>query len=133
MTPSSLPASLSELIPYTISVRATFIAPLDKTAKPHTGKEILPENTSYAYVGSGVVLSSIAHPSRLPAAFEKPSVIGEDGVCAVLYFDGHVGNVKVRGRTCRAIAEELTSMAPDGDAGIKAKIVANAESVDQGR
>lgn len=82
-------------------------------------------------MGSGVVLSSISLPSRLPAAFEKPSVIGEDGVCAVLYFDGHVGTVKVRGRTCREIARELTSMAPEGDAGIKAKIVANAGAVDQ--
>ena len=107
-----------------------YVSPLDKVAKPATGKEIRPENTSYAYVGKG--LTENTDPD-IPLAFEKPSCIGEKGECAVLYVDGSVRTITVRGKTCKAIAEELVAKASGATAKDKAAIIANAAAVDQGK
>ncbi|MBO4648191.1 MAG: hypothetical protein J5806_08540 [Lentisphaeria bacterium] len=107
-----------------------YISPLDTKAKPFTGKLVRSGNTSYAYVGKGLTENSCAD---LPLAFEKPFLVGKDGVCNVLFVDGSARAVTVRGRTCRAIAAELVAKASDASAKDKAAVIANAAAVDQGR
>ena len=86
----------------------TFLAPLDSKRKPFRNKEIRPENTSYVYIGKGLTEND---DPNLPLAFEKADIVARNGngICPVLYRDGSVRTVKVRGKTNRAIAEELIS------------------------
>lgn len=106
-----------------------FIAPSDPRRKVSPDKVIRPSNTSYAYVGKG--LSEEADPG-LPLAFEKPDVVGKNaGTCTVLYVGGHVLRTKAAGRTCKAIAQELTAKLAKTHAGEVALILANAAAQDQ--
>ena len=101
-----------------------FISPFDSRRKASGDKVIRPANTSYAYVGKG--LSEKAY-AGLPLAFEKPDVVVNNaGMCSVLYVGGRVLNLKVTGRTCKAIAEELTAKLAKTNAGEVAVILANA-------
>lgn len=110
-----------------------FVSPLDSRRKASADKIIRPSNISYAYVGKGLSLSSLRRPSRLPLAFEKPDVVAAaDGFCGVLFADGHVARVRVEGRTCRVIVEELTKdLAGGQDAQAVALILANAAAEDR--
>ena len=112
-----------------LSDTGVLISPKDKVRKAASGKVIAPANTSYVYVGKGL---KTAHDSRLPVAFEKPDLLGQDGECAVLFLDGHVESRTVRGRTCRAIAEELM---PGNQVPEKAKqtVLDNAAAADRAR
>ena len=107
-----------------------FISPLDLVRKPTQDKVIRPQNTSYAYVAKG--LTENDNPN-LPVAFEKPDLIGKDGYCAVTYVDGSVRPATVKGRTCKAIAEELTAKYAQSDAKAVALILQNAEAEDQAK
>lgn len=110
-----------------------FVSPLDSRRKASTDGVIRPSNISYAYVGKGIFQSSLRNPSRLPLAFEKPDVVAAaDGSCGVLFADCHVMRLRVEGRTCRAIAEELTKdLAGGQDAQAVALILANAAEEDR--
>ncbi len=108
------PASLTELTEY-----------LSEFCSAKEGSS--PEMVRYAYVGGGLTSNA---GSDMPLAFEKPSAFGKDGLCGVVYVDGHVSWKKVRGRTCREIAAELTAEASGND-GDKAAIIANAETIDR--
>ena len=113
----------------------TYIAPLDSRRKASKDKAILPANTSYVYVGKGLSENDNAD---LPLAFEKPDVVSElggdlKGRCNVLYIGGFVSNVKVKGQTCKAIAQELTAGAASSDAKQVAIILANAEAADEAK
>lgn len=106
-----------------------FISPFDSRREASKDKGIRPANTSYAYVGKG--LSEKADPG-LPLAFEKPDVAAKiAGNCNVLYVGGHVLTLKVKGRTCKAIAEELTAKLAEPHAAEVAVILANAAALDQ--
>ena len=106
-----------------------YIAPGDPRRKGFTDKIIRPANTSYAYVGKGLRDGAAA---ELPLAFEKPDVVGRNGgMCSVLFADGYVAAVKVKGRTCKAIAQELTAGAARKHAKEVALILANAAAPDQ--
>ena len=67
----------------------------------------------YVYVGKGLSLDSMKAPSELPIAFVKPAWIGKDGVCCIVYGDGHAESVPVKGRTCLDIVQELTEQVRD--------------------
>ena len=127
-----LPSSLSELSEkgYLDNPKC-YISPLDGKVILSTGKVIRQGNTSYAYVGKGISTSSAS--ASLPIAFEKPSAIGENGFCAYLRLDGSVSREPVRGKTCRAIAEELLEFVYGVDEKDKALILANAEAIDKGK
>jgi len=106
-----------------------FISPFDPRRKASKDNVIRPANTSYAYVGKG--LSEKADPG-LPLAFEKPDVAAKiAGNCNVLHVGGHVLTLKVKGRTCKAIAEELTAKLAKTHAREVAVILANAAALDQ--
>ena len=106
-----------------------FISPFDSRREASKDKVIRPANTSYAYVGKG--LSEKADPG-LPLAFEKPDVVGRNaGNCNVLHVGGHVLTLKVKGRTCKAIAEELTAKQAKPHAAEVAVILANAAALDR--
>ena len=125
------PDDLSTLAKGDYSLEAKdFISPLDLVRKPTQDKVIRPQNTSYAYVAKG--LTENDNPN-LPVAFEKPDLIGEDGYCAVSYVDGSVRPATVKGRTCKAIAEELTAKYAQSDAKAVALILKNAEAEDQAK
>ena len=124
MCPPGLSALVQEnLLPAT----KIFIAPYDRNRRPASGQEIGSANTSYVYVGKGL---KTAHASQLPVAFEKPDLLGADGSCFVLYLDGHTAQKTVRGKTCKAIAEELLA----GVSGpVRDTILANAAAADGGQ
>ena len=128
------PNDLNELVKgnYLTDLKV-YIAPIDERRQISKDKVIRPANTSYAYVGKGFTLTKIAYPSRLPFAFEKPDVVAKHrGECNVAFVDGHVETLKVKGKTCKAIAEELTAkLAPDNaNAKDFAIVIANAAAED---
>jgi|GEM_PF-1521960 len=129
------PNDLTALEKY-LSDAKVYVAPVDERRKASKDKVIRQTNTSYAYVGKGLSEHSSAD---LPLAFEKPDVVAKHaGVCNVLYVDGHVHSEKVKGRTCKAIAQELTAKLAKSKSNANAKdnardiaiILANAEAVD---
>ena len=106
-----------------------FISPFDSRRKASGDKVVRPSNTSYAYVGKGLSEKAAA---GLPLAFEKPDVVvGNAGTCSVLYVGGRVLNRKVKGRTCEAIARELTAKSAQTDSKEVAVILANAAAADR--
>ena len=106
-----------------------FISPSDPRRKASKDNVIRPANTSYAYVGKG--LSEKAAPG-LPLAFEKPDAAAKNGGnCNVLYVGGHVLTRKVKGKTCKAVAQELTAKLAENHAAEVALILANAAALDQ--
>ena len=106
-----------------------FISPFDSRRKASGDKVVRPSNTSYAYVGKGLSEKAAA---GLPLAFEKPDVVvSSAGTCSVLYVGGRVLNRKVKGRTCEAIARELTAKSAQTDSKEVAVILANAAAADR--
>ena len=122
-----LPPSLAALTRGGYLPPNVLIAPADSRRLTASGKPAAPGNTSYIYLGSG--LKTEASP-RLPVALEKPDLIGADGRCAVLFLDGHVETRTVRGRTCRAIAEELLDQC-DAPEEAKRIVLLNASAADR--
>lgn len=124
------PNDLTDLVKgnYLIDAKV-YVAPVDEGRKASKDKVIRQANTSYAYVGKGLTENS---DPDLPLAFEKPDVVAKhDGVCNVLFIDGHVHSEKVKGKTCKAIAQELTRKLTKTQAKDVAVILANAAAVDQ--
>lgn len=118
------PADLASLVKGGYLKNDMLVAPADSKRKGSAGK------TSYAYVGKGLKVQLAASPAAIPTAFEKPDLIGKDGRCGVLFLDGHVETRTVRGRTCRAIAEELLQGVA-GEAKAKQLVLANAAAADR--
>jgi len=101
------PPDLAALAQENPGLNRLFIAPYDRKRRSASGTAIGEDNTSFVYLGKGVNTSGVGNPGALPIAFEKPDLKGPNGECFVLYCDGHAELRNVRGKTCRAIAEEL--------------------------
>ena len=126
------PNDLTELVKgnYLTDLKV-YVAPIDEARKVSKDKVIGQANTSYAYVGKGLTENSNAD---LPLAFEKPDVAAKHGgECSVVFVDGHVHSVKTKGKTCKAIAQQLTRRLAKNPANAKdiAIIMANAAAADQ--
>ena len=131
----TLPPDFTALVQgkYLTDMKA-YIAKADRKSKVSANKTVGPENTSYAYVGKGLsVSSSTKHPARMPLAFEKPWLTDGKSDIGVLFMDGHVEVRKLSGKTCRAIAEELLAKVPNISAKEKQLVLANAAEADKVR
>ena len=122
------PNDLTELVKgnYLTDLKV-YVAPVDERRQVSKDKVIRQANTSYVYVGKGLTENS--NPEA-PLAFEKPDVVAKHGgMCNVAFIDGHVETLKVKGKTCKAIAQELTArLGGSRDAAI---VLANAAAADQ--
>ena len=123
------PNDLTDLVKGNYLVDAkVYVAPVDEGRKASKDKVIRQANTSYVYVGKGLTDN---FRTDLPLAFEKPDVVAKHGgECNVVFVDGHVHSVKVKGKTCKAIAQELTRKLAKKQAKDVAVILANAAAAD---
>ena len=126
----SLPESLNTLMKNeNLTDPKVYIAPFDKVSTVGNDK-IKPENTTYAYVGSGI---QIGRP--IVVAFEKPWLLPEGwDQINVLMADGSVLTKTIPDagkKSCREIVENLT--AEEKDKTTVEKLLKNAEKEDEDR
>ena len=107
MHDETCPPDLTALARENPGLNRLLVAPYDRGRRSGSDSEIGADNSSIVYLGKGVRLNAVSNPGTVPVAFEKPDLQGPNGECFVLYCDGHAELKNVRGKTCRAIAEEL--------------------------
>lgn len=104
-----------------------YIAYYDKTSVPSDGKTFTEKNTSYAYIGKGLNTGKLNSFDTIPIAFEKPWLAESDRI-AVLYMDGHVGQVPASGiKTCAGFVSGLLK---DNKGPEKEILLKNAKEID---
>lgn len=113
----AFPAALAELTKKEYNLKPeTLLAREDAATKrwdPAKGP-LREENTSFAYLGKGIVIRQVRFPSRTPIVFEKPQLLKGDKL-SIGYVDGHVAQWTIppgTPRTCRGVLEAFFKQQP---------------------